>query len=192
MEGLDFGTMLDDEQMDLLFSEQESDTSSDDKEVEDVEDKDNNEDNTAEVDPENMFDGKPESVGSVDNKDGQEDTYSAEDSASPNFFSSIANAFAEEGIFPDLDDQVIKSIKTAKDLRSAIDEQIKAGLDEQQKRVADALNNNVELDKIRQYESLISYLDNIKEEDLNSEGEQGEELRKRLLYQDYVNRGFSK
>ena len=193
MEGLDFGTMLDDEQMDSLFSEQEDDTQPENTE-EGTEEKSENEDEnkTSEVDPEDMFEGTPESVGSGDNKDNEEDTAFEKEGTSPDFFSSIANAFAEEGIFPDLDEETIKGIKTAKDFRKAIDEQIRAGLSEQQKRVTDALNNNVEPDKVRQYENLISYLDTIDDETISSEGEEGELLRKKILFQDYINRGFSK
>ena len=194
MEGLDFGTMLDDEQMNSLFGEQEEDTQPEEEETGGGEDKDKNKDknNTAEVDPENMFGDKPESVGSEEHKDNEEDTTSTEDGTSPDFFSSIANAFAEEGIFPDLDEETIKGIKTAQDFRDAIDEQIKAGLDEQQRRVAEALNNDVEPDKIRQYEGLIAYLDTIDDKAISAEGEQGETLRKKILFQDYINRGFSK
>ena len=197
MEGLDFGTMLDDDQVEALFSEQEEETTppSNEEEEEDGvgENKDNkNKNNTAEVDPDNMFGDKPESVGGEGNKDTLEDTTSEEGGTSPDFFSSIANAFAEEGIFPDLDDETIKGIKTAQDFRKAIDEQIKAGLDEQQRRVAEALNNNVEPDKIRQYEGVISYLDSLKKEDITAEGDEGELLRKKILFQDYINRGFKK
>ena len=191
MEGLDFGTMLDDEQMESLFGEQDNTPPEENKEVdEENNDKDNNK--TAEVDPEEMFEETPESVGSEDKKGNKEDTTPTEDGTSPDFFSSIANAFAEEGIFPDLDNETIKSIKTAEDFRKAIDEQIKAGLNEQQKRVADALNNNVEPDKVRQYENLIAYLNSIDEKTISAEGEEGEVLRKKILFQDYVNRGFSK
>lgn len=194
MEGLDFGTMLDDEQMNSLFGEQEEDTQPEEEETGEGEDKDKNKDknNTAEVDPENMFGDKPESVGSEEHKDNEEDTTSTEDGTSPDFFSSIANAFAEEGIFPDLDEETIKGIKTAQDFRNAINEQIKAGLDEQQRRVAEALNNDVEPDKIRQYEGLIAYLNTIDDKTISAEGEQGETLRKKILFQDYINRGFSK
>ena len=192
MEGLDFGTMLDDEQMNSLFDEQEDDTQPEEKKEGDDENNDKDKNKTAEVDPEGMFEGTPESVGSEDNKDNEEDTTSEKEGTSPDFFSSIANAFAEEGIFPDLDEETIKGIKTAEDFRKAIDEQIKAGLDEQQKRVADALNNNVEPDKVRQYENLIAYLNTIDEETISAEGEEGEILRKKILFQDYINRGFSK
>ena len=102
MEGLDFGTMLDDEQMNSLFGEQEEDTQPEEEETGEGEDKDKNKDknNTAEVDPENMFGDKPESVGSGEHKDNEEDTTSTEGGTSPDFFSSIANAFAEEWYLP--------------------------------------------------------------------------------------------
>lgn len=189
MEGLDFGTMLDDEQMNSLFGDQE-DTQPEKEEGGD--DKNESKNNTAEVDPEGMFEGSPESVGSGEHKDNKEDTTSDEGGTSPDFFSSIANAFAEEGIFPDLDEETIKGIKTAEDFRKAINEQIKAGLDEQQRRVAEALDNNVEPDKIRDYENLIAYLDTLDEKTISAEGEVGDTLRKKILYQDYINRGFSK
>ena len=195
MEGLDFGAILDDDQIESLFGNQSEDTSSkEDNETEDEEnqEKDNKDkNNTAEVDPDSMFGDKPESVGSEENKDNEEDTFPAEDGTSPDFFSSIANAFAEEGIFPDLDEETIKGIKTAKDFRNAIDEQIKAGLDAQQRRIIDALDNDVEPDEIRKYEGTLAYLHNISEDVLSAEGEEGEELRKRLMMQDYMNRGFS-
>ena len=186
MDGLEFATMLDEEQMDSLFSEDSS-------KEEGTEETDENKetDNTAEVNPNNLF-GSSESVGSEDNKDGNEDTSSNEDGASPDFFSSIANAFAEEGIFPDLDEEAVKNIKTAADFRKAIDDQIKAGLNEQQQRVISALNNNAEPDKVRQYENVLDYLDSIDEKALSAEGEEGDTLRRRILFQDYINRGFAK
>ena len=197
MEGLDYGVLLDDEQMDSLFGEQEELTPPDDpknkqKEGDDDGDEDETKNKSAEVDPDEMFKGTPESVGSEDHKDNEEDTNSVKDGTSPDFFSSIANAFAEEGIFPDLDEDTIKNIKTAQDFRNAIDEQIRAGLDEQQRRVAEALDNNVEPSKISYYEGYINYLNDIKEEDLTGEGEEREDLRKRILFQDYINRNFTK
>jgi len=89
----------------------------------------------------------PESVGSEENNKGhEEDTNSDKDGTSPktNFYSSIASALKEEGIFPDLDDKDIDSVQEAEDFRDLIDRQIQAGLEETQKRVLDALNAGVE------------------------------------------------
>ena len=189
MEGLNLENILDEQEFDLFSTE---DITPQDTTVEEPEEK---ETKTTEVDPESLFEGKPESVGSEENKEGEEDTPPSDgDSTSPNsdFFSSIAEAFAEEGILPNLDEETIKNIKTPEDFRKAIDDYLRSELTETQQRVNDALNNNVEVDTIRQYESIINYLNSINEEALRAEDEQGENLRKNLLFQDYINRGFDK
>ena len=191
MEGLDFGNILDDDQM-SLFDEQEEETppATEDKTDPDEGGEGKKNTTTAEVDPDNMFGDAPESVGGEGNKT-EEEPDSASTGASPDFFSSIANALAEEGIFPDLDEETTKGIKDAAGLRKAIDDQIKAGLTEQQKRVAEALDNDVDPSQIKQYEGVLSYLDSIDEATLTAEGDEGDTLRKRIIYQDYINKGFS-
>lgn len=155
--------------------------------------KDNsNEDKTTEVDVNSLFADKPESVGSDEDTEEREDTNSSKGSTSPKFYSSIAKAFAEEGIFPDLDEETISKVNTPEDFRNLIEQQIQANLDERQKRIDAALNANVEPDIIRQYENTINYLDSINDEYLNDEGDNGEKLRKQLIYQDFINRGYSK
>lgn len=147
---------------------------------------------TTEVTTENTSE-KPEGVGSEDNIEEQEDTTSNKSGSSPknNFYSSIAKAFAEEGIFPDLDDESASKIKTPEEFRDLIEDRIKSEFDERQKRVDEALNAGVEPSDIRKYENTISYLDSIKDETITSENEEGEKLRKQLIYQDFVNRGYS-
>ena len=155
----------------------------------------NNED-TTEVNPDNLFDDEPESVGSEENKKNKEqekDTDSKEDGVSPktNFYSSIASALKEEGIFPDLDEKEVEDVVEAEDFRDLIQKQIEAGLDEVQKRINDALNNGVQPNVIRQYENTLSYLNKITDEMINDETERGVQLRKQLLQQDFMNRGYS-
>lgn len=158
-------------------------------------DKTEQEDTTTEVDPDTLFEEeKPESVGSEEhNKEKEKDTTSDEDGSSPetNFYSSIASALKEEGIFPDLDDAEIDNVKEAEDFRDLIEKQINAGLEEAQKRIYDALNTGVEPNVIRQYENTLGYLNSITEEQINDESEKGEQLRKQLLQQDFINRGYS-
>lgn len=196
MEGLDLDNILDEDAMSLFNDDgTQEDTTPEDTPDNTGDDEQKEKKNTTEDSPEGMF-GEPESVGSEDkNNEGQEDTLTDDgDGTSPktDFFSSIAEAFAEEGILPNLDDETIKKIKTPEDFRKAIDDYIKSELDEQQQRVKEALDNNIEPDAIRQYEGVLNYLDSLKEEDLRDESEDGENLRKRLLYQDYINRGFDK
>lgn len=154
----------------------------------------NKEETTEVVDVDNLFTDTPESVGSgKENIEEKEDTTPKGNGTSPkNFYSSIAKALKEEGIFPDLDDEGLSKVKDPEDFRDLIDQQIKAGLDERQKRIDEALNAGVEPTEIRKYENTINFLDSIKEENISDEGDKGEKLRKDLIYQDFINRGYSK
>jgi hypothetical protein len=159
------------------------------------EEPDNDKEETTEVvNVDNLFTDTPESVGSgKENTEEKEDTTPKGDGTSPkNFYSSIAKALKEEGIFPDLDDEGLSKVKDPEDFRDLIDQQIKAGLDERQKRIDEALNAGVEPTEIRKYENTINFLDSIKEENISDEGDKGEKLRKDLIYQDFINRGYSK
>lgn len=194
--GLSFDNILgDDEISSLLFEEgTQEETPQKEKEKEketekETEEEETDDDDTAEVDPDNMF-GEPESVGSEEDIQGnKEETTKQKSSTSSDFFSSIATAFVEEGLFPDLDEETISKIKTAQDLSDAIKEQMKAGLDEQQRRVAEALDNGAEPDQVRQYEGILGWL-NAQESNIEVEGDAGDELRRRVIMQDYLNKGF--
>ena len=146
---------------------------------------------TTEVNPDELFSEKPESVGSEKDSNQEEDTHFDEsEGTSPEFFSSIAETFAEEGILP-IDEEAIKNIKSAEDLKKAFEDYADSRLDEQQRRVKEALDGGIEPDTIRNYENTINYLNSISEDTIAEEGEQGENLRKQIIYQDYINRGFS-
>lgn len=146
------------------------------------------------VDVDNLFTDTPESVGSgKENTEEKEDTTPKGRGTSPEYFySSIAKTLKEEGIFPDLDDEGLSKIKDPEDFRDLIDQQIKAGLDERQKRIDEALNVGVEPTEIRKYESAINFLNSIEENNISDESDKGEKLRKDLIYQDFINRGYSK
>lgn len=146
---------------------------------------------TEEVDTDNLF---PESVGSEEKENKEkEDTTPEGDGTSPktDFYSSIAKALKEDGIFPDLDNDTIDGIKDPEGFAEAIKKQISAGLDETQKRVNDALEVGVDPNAVQYFERAISQMDDIKEEDITNE-ETGENLRKQLILRDFMNRGYSK
>lgn len=190
------------EEIENLFVDDEvQDTSPEDEVTPDQEDgkedkknKEKDEETTEVVDVDNLFTDTPESVGSgKENTEEKEDTTPKGDGTSPkNFYSSIAKALKEEGIFPALDDEGLSKVKDPEDFRDLIDQQIKAGLDERQRRIDEALNAGVEPTEIRKYENTINFLDSIKEENISDEGDKGEKLRKDLIYQDFINRGYSK
>lgn len=195
MEELSLDNILTGSEIENLFVDEETQESAPedaDKEKEDKpeEGKEKKEKETTEVNVNSLF-TKPESVGSEDVEE-KEDTSPDKGSTSPKFYSSIAKAFAEEGIFPDLDEDTISKVETPEDLRKLVDEQIKASLDEKQKRIDEALNAGVEPDTIRQYEGALNYLDSLTDDTITAETEEGEKLRKQLIYQDFINRGYSK
>ena len=195
MEELSLDNILTGSEIENLFVDEETQESAPedaDKEKEDKpeEGKEKKEKETTEVNVNSLF-TEPESVGSEDVEE-KEDTSPDKDSTSPKFYSSIAKAFAEEGIFPDLDEDTISKVETPEDLRKLVDEQIKASLDEKQKRIDEALNAGVEPDTIRQYEGALNYLDSLTDDTITAETEEGEKLRKQLIYQDFINRGYSK
>lgn len=195
MEGLDMSNILSPDEVDNLFTDdggEETQVIPPEKQEEDKDNKTTTE--IPEVDPESLFD-ESESVGSekVDTK-GKESTSSKETGASPktNFYSSIASALKEEGILSDLDDETLSKIESPEDFAEAMEAQLKAQLNERQKRIDEALQVGIEPDEVRKYEGTISYLNTITEDAIIDESAEGEKLRKQLIFQDFLNRGFSK
>ena len=194
-EELSLDNILGAEEIENLFVEDEGTPPANGEPPKKEEEPDKDKEETTEVvDVDNLFTDTPESVGSgKENTEEKEDTPPEGNGTSPkNFYSSIAKALKEEGIFPDLDDEGLSKVKDPEDFRDLIDQQIKAGLDERQKRIDEALNAGVEPTEIRKYENTINFLDSIKEENISDEGDKGEKLRKDLIYQDFINRGYSK
>lgn len=191
MEGLDMDNILSPDEVDTLFdsNEETQETSPEEKE-----EKSKNTTEEVIVDPEDLFDN-PESVGSEENEDtqGKENTESNKDtgtSPKTNFYSSIASALKEEGILSDLEDDILAKIKTPEDFAEAMENHIKAQLDERQRRIDEALQVGIEPDDVRKYENTIKYLNDISEDTILSESKEGEALRKQLIFQDFLNRGY--
>ena len=70
--------------------------------------------------------------------------------------------------------------------------QVHAKLDEKPQRVDKALNYGVELSDIQKFETTLDYLDKITDDVLSDESEQGENIRRQMIYNDFINRGYSK
>ena len=192
MEELDLNNILSPEEMDNLFDEEGSETQETPPESMEEKEK-NNETTEVQVDAEDLFES--ESVGSgKEDKQGKEDTIPDRSGTSPktNFYSSIASALKEDGIFQNLDDDKAKEIKDAESFAQAMRDEVTAQLDERQKRIDEALNAGIEPSEIQKYEKTLNYLDSIKDENISDESEQGEQLRRQLIYNDFINRGYSK
>lgn len=207
MEALSFDNILGENEIETLFVDPEDNevvdepTKTEEEEVIDTPDSKDNKPKeknktTEVVDPETLFEEEtPESVGSGKDKEGKEDTVTDEESdgTSPNdnFYSSIANALAVDGIFPNLDDETVKKAVDAETFSDLIEAEVNARFDEKQQRISKALENGVEPTDIKKYESTLDYINKITDAAIAEESEKGEQLRYNLIYQDFLNKGMS-
>ena len=113
------------------------------------------------------------------------------DGSSPSIYSSIATALKNDGIFPEFSDEELNAATTPEAFAELFEKAIQSKMDERQKRIDEALGNGIAPDTVKMYEQTLSYLGSITEEALKDEGEQGESLRKQLIYNDLINRGYS-
>ena len=202
MEELSFDNILGEQEIETLFVAPDEEGVEPDENAGGAEDTSQEEENddttktTEVVDPETLFeeDKQPESVGSEDKEVQGKEGSSTEDSGgtSPkNFYSSIANAVAEDGVFPNLDEETVKQAVDAESFSKLFDLEIEARLDERQRRIAKALDNGVEPSDIRKYENTLNYISSLRDADIAEESEKGEQLRRNLIYQDFLNKGYT-
>lgn len=178
-------SISDNEDLSSLFSTEDTDT--DNEEAQD----DNNPD-LSELFKDNIqTEGlDPEEV-SEENEDNQDSGRAPTDKVvKPSHLSSILTALKDDGVLPDIDNDAITKATSPEDFASLIESQVNARLDARSKRIAEALDNNVPTDVIQNYENAISYLDSLSEESISEASASGEQLRKQLIYQDFLNKGF--
>lgn len=198
-EELSLDNILGSDEIENLFSEEEEtqktpQNNDGDNSEENKNDKDN--ETTEVIDVDNLFTDLPESVGSgkENNTGDREDTYSEKGKdASPNkhFYSSVAKALKEEGIFQTLEDNEVEEISSAEDFAEAVNKQIHSMLDDKQKRIDEALNSGVSISDIQRCEKALEFFNSLQENDIIDESDKGEKLRKQLIYTDFINRGYS-
>lgn len=213
MAELSFDNILGEQEIETLFTDPEPSDTEDTKDNEETkgttesssnEESDNKNNTTEVVNPDELFtdetaekeEKQPESVGSGKQEGKEKEDTAADDGTgtslnNQNFYSSIANAMAVDGIFPNLSDDTIKKADSAEGLSDLIEAEVTARLNDKQQRVAKALDNGVEPDDIRKYENTLDYISSITEAQIMEEGDKGEQLRRNLIYQDFLNKGYS-
>lgn len=192
MEGLSLDNVMSEEEVVSLFDPEANQEENETKDTETPEEKQEEKKETTEVvDVDSLFTDKPESVGSEEDNKEKEDTSSKEET-SPNFYSSIAKTFAEDGVFQDLNDEVLSKVNDAESFMDLMEKQIQSKLDEKQRRIDEALNAGIEPTQVQRFENNMKILNGITDEAISEEGDKGENLRKNIIYEDYIQRGFSK
>ena len=113
------------------------------------------------------------------------------DGSSPSIYSSIATALKNDGIFPEFSDEELSAVTTPEAFGELFEKAIAAKMDERQRRIDQALGNGVAPDTVKMYEQTLSYLGSINDEAITDESDQGENLRKQLIFNDLLNRGYT-
>lgn len=155
--------------------------------------KEKDEDEITEMTPEELFGSPSERVGNdEDDTESEEREHEPnEDSSSPDkLYSSIANSLAEEGALSFLSEEDLKEVKDSESLVAAMRKQVEAMLDDEQKRIKNALDAGLQVPEITHYENIIKYLDGVTDDAINAETKEGESLRKNLIYQYHINLGM--
>lgn len=165
-----------------------------------------NNDNTdiTDVDPKGIF-GKQEVVGgeqvNIDeskDKGSDSDVNKGEGTSSPaqsQIYSAALALLKEQGALPSLDESIINTVDNPDAFSEVIQKQIeeKANelFDEDTKRIKEALDSGVEPDEIKYYENVTKSLESIDDASIEDDTTAGESLRRDLIMQDFINRGFS-
>ena len=198
--GFDINNILSQNEVDNLFNTEKTDTGvvPDEKtdETETKPDENNKEQNKAteeEIDVNNLFE-TPENVGGKeinDQKKAPLNTDGNKSSPKPNFYTSTLSALVNDGVFTGLTDDEVASVTDDETLKAAVQKEVEARLNETNKKINDALNYGVDIDSIKQNESISTFLNDLTDEDISDESGKGVKLRRDLIGQDLLNKGFS-
>ena len=116
-------------------------------------------------------------------------------SSSPDvFYSSIARAAKNDGIFSNLSDEFIDSIKGPEDFGEALEQEVAARLSEADRLVHEMRKGGATPEDVQKAEGMkktLDYLKGIDATQLQEESEEGEKLRKQIMYNDFITRGFT-
>ena len=195
--------------VDNLFDNNEDNDDDEPEETDDNTNDDNNNQDDSDDEDETSLNSVLDKLGKIDHakkeskskkdNDDDDDTDDTDDSDDDDtnssdkskFYKSIAKALKDDGVV-DVDDETLDNIKDSNDfVNNIINKKINDGIDDVTKRVYDALTAGVQAPVIKQYENTINILKTIENADIEDEGEGGEDVRKKLIFQQYINRGFN-
>lgn len=204
---LSMDNVLDDEKIvENIFSdspfpneENKTETSEEDKSKKESNKEKNNNKPLSEQEVVELFNNDTATVESVAKEEkGKENTSSIkeekekDDTPDNNFYSSIASALMGDGVLSlTLSDEELGNIKTPEDFTELITKEINNRFDESQRRLKEALDLGINPKEIKSYEDTINNLQNLRNQDFSGDDEQSINLRKQLIFRDFINKGFS-
>jgi len=107
--------------------------------------------------------------------------------SSPNY-SSLAQALIADGAIDAIEGL---DVKDAEGFRQLLEQNVLNRMNYQQQRVNAALNAGLEPDEIQTYEAGLADLNNITQESIEDESDNGLEIRKQLIYQSALSKGLT-
>ena len=133
-----------------------------------------------------------ENLEDVDGDTEDEDTDDKTDvNSSPPIYKSFASVLVEEGVLTSVDSSKLENVKTIQDVADLISEEIKSkelkDLTILQREAVEAFRSGVDVETFQRQKQTENQLDSITEDILI----ENEDLRKQLIFQDFVNQGFS-
>lgn len=144
------------------------------------------------VDVNSLFGGQ-ESVGGGDSDKEGGDAAGDGQGSSPKdtgFYSSIARAFKNDGIFLSLEDKDIDATKDSEDFRKLVESEIQARVGARIENVREAIGNGADPQEVRDIDNTLGILTSIDDKALAQEDEEGMRLRATLILNDLMERGF--
>ena len=197
MDGIGLDNMLGAEQLEKMFGEgNAAEETQEQPSGEETQEENNNnsetQEETAEVDFSDLLGNQPESVGSGENTEGNRGApESNNDSGTPqNLFSSIARILRDKGVFPDLSDDALKEVKDEAALEKLFTDKVNGMFEDKQQRLLKAVDSGATTDELQDYNQALNLSQYLERKDvidtLGKEGEQGDTLRKQMMYEAYT------
>lgn len=152
--------------------------------VEQEENLENTDDNPIDTTDENL--GSDEVVGDEDEVEGIDDTASADES-SPNLFSSLTALLVDKGLISSADSTPEDEESFVNLFKQEIEKNEYSDLSDTQKQYLENLRKGIPEEEVKQHIKNVDQLEGITEETIKSNAE----LRQRIIYNDYLNKGFS-
>lgn len=109
---------------------------------------------------------------------------------SPNNISSIARAFRDYGVLQGVSDEDINGTVDAETFAELLEKEITSRLDERNKFLNEAYEAGIPRNTVDSYRNTMNTLNNITDDSIEDE-ENGEQLRRNIIMQNYLNKGMS-
>lgn len=187
----DLGGLLTDEETAKFFEEMDSEEATSQEESEEASEEPETETESSPADAEESEkETQQEEVGVEEET--EDDTVTPEDDGSSPIYASIAKALKEDGIIPDFDDEEIAKATTPELLAGLLERAIASKVDARVKRADEAIESGMSAESVSNFEQTLGYLNSINEDALKDESKEGEELRKDLIYNNFINHGYTK